>query len=85
MFFTENKSNKQKKRQFYVSSLIFFRNMMNLHLFYLNLHPNMSIVFKPMDVFFFVKDGEWFNCFLYHFSWLFMLGLEICWKKSIIK
>ena len=39
-------------REFYVSSLIFFRNMMNLHLFYLNLHPNMSIVFKPMDVFF---------------------------------
>ena len=37
---------------FHVSSLFFLRNMMNLHLFYLNLHPNMSIVFKPMDVFF---------------------------------
>ena len=42
----------KKCANFYISSLFFFRNMMNLHLFYLNLHPNMSIVFKPMDVFF---------------------------------
>ena len=42
----------KKSANFYISSLFFLRNMMNLHLFYLNLHPNMSIVFKPMDVFF---------------------------------
>lgn len=68
MFFTENKSNKQKKSQFLYFFLIFFAKHDEFTPFLFKFAPKYVYRFQTNGCILFVKDGEWFNCFLYHFS-----------------
>lgn len=59
MFFTENKSNKQKKRQFLYFFLIFFSKHDEFTPFLFKFAPKYVYRFQTNGCILFVKDGEW--------------------------
>lgn len=59
MFLTENKSNKQKKRQFLYFFLIFFAKNDGFTPFLFKFAPKYVYRFQTNGCILFVKDGEW--------------------------
>ena len=55
-------------RQFLCLFLIFFSKHDEFTPFLFKFAPKYVYCFQTNGCILFVKDGEWFNCFLYHFS-----------------